>query len=53
MELFVKIVNGCNIFAKNFVLDVWQGSEYSPQPVFTRSKLTIEASEQGVKYVQS
>ena len=32
MELFAEIVNGWNvltIFAKNFILDVWMGSEYA------------------------
>ena len=32
MERFTKIVNGLNpltVFAKSFVLDVWQGSEFA------------------------
>ena len=29
MEHFTKIVNG---FAKCFILDVWQGSEYASEP---------------------
>ena len=32
MEIFVEIVNGyllLTIFAKSFILDVWQGSEYA------------------------
>ena len=33
MESFANIVKGLkplNIFAKNSILDIWQGSEYSP-----------------------
>ena len=33
MELFAKLVKGwkpLTIFAKSFILDVWQGSEYDP-----------------------
>ena len=32
MEIFVKIINSwkrVTIFAKSYILDVWQGSEYA------------------------
>ena len=29
MELFTKLVNGWANFAKNSILDIWQGSEYA------------------------
>ena len=35
IELFVKIVSGwklLTIFAKSFILDIWQGSEYASGP---------------------
>ena len=43
MELFAKIVHGCkslNIFAKNAILDVFQGSEYVAE-VYQRMQVGI------------
>ena len=34
IELFPKIINGWNlltIFTKSFILDIWQGSEYTSE----------------------
>ena len=67
MERFEKIVNSFHlltVFAKRFIVDVWQSFKYASetpfnlqsycyenntQPAFTWSKLTIETLEQGMK----
>ena len=35
------------------IVSIWNYLKKVTQPAFTRSKLTIETLEQGVKYVQS
>ena len=42
-----------NMYQSIFKITIKDKKKSNTQPVFTGSKLTIEALEQGVKYVQS
>ena len=47
MELYVKIVEGGRPlanFAKSFILDVWQGSEYASRVPFYCHSITMKFS---------